>query len=110
MKALEKELGALKSKLASSQGDELPGAGLMGLTRAWIGAGARSVLATRWDIPDEAGKTVMVEFYRALRAHPDRGEAFALEQAQLAALKENDSKPALSNTAIWAAYFLLGRD
>ncbi len=94
----------------SGQGDELPGAGLMGLTRAWIGAGARSVLATRWDIPDEAGKTVMVEFYRALRAHPDRGEAFALEQAQLAALKENDSKPAQSNTAIWAAYFLLGRD
>ena len=33
----------------------------------------------------------MVEFYRALRAHPDRGEAFALEQAQLAALKENGS-------------------
>jgi CHAT domain-containing protein len=94
----------------SSQGDELPGAGLMGLTRAWIGAGARSVLATRWDIPDEAGKTVMIEFYRALRAHPDRGEAFALEQAQLAALKESDSKPARSNTAIWAAYFLLGRD
>ena len=94
----------------SGQGDELPGAGLMGLTRAWIGAGARSVLATRWDIPDEAGKTVMVEFYRALRAHPDRGEAFALEQAQLAALKENYSKPARSNTAVWAAYFLLGRD
>ena len=94
----------------SGQGDELPGAGLMGLTRAWIGAGARSVLATRWDIPDEAGKTVMVEFYSALRAHPDRGEAFALEQAQLAALKENDSKSARSSTAIWAAYFLLGRE
>lgn len=94
----------------SAAGDELPGAGLMGLTRAWIGAGARSVLATRWDIPDEAGKTVMVEFYRAWRAHPHRGAAFALEQAQLSALKENDSKPARSNAAIWAAYFLLGRD
>ncbi len=94
----------------SGQGDELPGAGLMGLTRAWIGAGARSVLATRWDIPDEAGKTVMVEFYRALRAHPESGAAFALKQAQLAALKENDSKPSRSNAAIWAAYFLLGRE
>jgi CHAT domain-containing protein len=94
----------------SGQGDELPGAGLMGLTRAWIGAGARSVLATRWDIPDEAGKTVMVEFYRALRAHPASGAAFALKQAQLAALKENDLQSSRSNTAIWAAYFLLGRE
>jgi len=94
----------------SGQGDELPDAGLMGLTRAWIGAGAASVLATRWDIPDEAGKTVMVEFYRALRAHPERGAAFALEQAQLAALKENDLKTSRSNAAIWAAYFLLGRE
>ena len=49
----------------SGRGNALPGAGLMGLTRAWIGAGARAVLATRWDIPDEAGKTMMVEFYRA---------------------------------------------
>jgi len=28
----------------------------------------------------------------------------------LAALKENDSKPSRSNAAIWAAYFLLGRE
>ena len=94
----------------SAQGDKLPGAGLMGLTRAWIGAGAKSVLATRWDIPDEAGKTVIVEFYRALKAHPERGAAFALRQSQLRALKENDSKPSRSNPAIWAAYFLLGRE
>ncbi|HVV43988.1 MAG TPA: CHAT domain-containing protein, partial [Bryobacteraceae bacterium] len=60
----------------SGQGKTLPGTGLMGLTRAWIGAGARSVLATRWDIPDEAGAAMMVEFYRALRAHPERGAAF----------------------------------
>ncbi len=91
----------------SGQGNALPGAGLMGLTRAWIGAGARAVLATRWDIPDEAGKTMMVEFYRALRAHPEGGSAFALQQAQLALLKENNSR---TNLNIWAAYFLVGRE
>ena len=42
----------------SAQGQALPGAGLMGLTRAWIGAGAKAVLATRWDIPDDAGQAV----------------------------------------------------
>jgi CHAT domain-containing protein len=91
----------------SGQGNALPGAGLMGLTRAWIGAGARAVLATRWDIPDEAGKTMMIEFYRALRAHPEGGSAFALQQAQLALLKENNSR---TNLNIWAAYFLVGRE
>jgi CHAT domain-containing protein len=91
----------------SGQGNALPAAGLMGLTRAWIGAGARAVLATRWDIPDEAGKTMMVEFYRALRAHPEAGSAFALQQAQLALLKENNSP---ANLNIWAAYFLVGRE
>lgn len=90
----------------SGQGEALPGAGLMGLTRAWIGAGARSVLATGWDIPDEAGKNLMVEFYRASRAQPQRGPAFALQQAQLAAIKYSTKNTA----AVWAAYFLLGRE
>jgi CHAT domain-containing protein len=90
----------------SGQGDALPGAGLMGLTRAWIGAGARSVLATSWDIPDEAGKNLMVEFYRAARARPDRGPAFALQQAQMAAIDRNKK----DSVAVWAAYFLLGRE
>ncbi len=91
----------------SGQGDALPGAGLMGLTRAWLGAGAKSVLATRWDIPDEAGQTVMVEFYRALRARPERGAAFALRQAQLRVLRSGDAP---DTAAVWAAYYLLGRE
>jgi len=91
----------------SGQGDALPEAGLMGLTRAWLGAGAKAVLATRWDIPDEAGQTVMVEFYRALRAHPERGSAFALRQAQLRVSGNRDSP---STPAVWAAYYLLGRE
>jgi tetratricopeptide (TPR) repeat protein len=96
----------------SDQGEALPGTGLMGLTRAWIGAGARSVVATRWDIPDEAAATMMVEFYRALRAHPERGPAFALQQAQLKLLRSQASNSGTSgNTAaVWGAYFVLGRE
>ena len=91
----------------SAQGETLPGAGLMGLTRAWIGAGARTVLATEWDIPDEAGKTMMVQFYGALRTHPERGAGFALQQAQLALLRNSDAG---KTPAVWGAYFVLGRD
>ena len=91
----------------SGQGEALPGAGLMGLTRAWIGAGARAVLATRWDIPDEAGARMMVEFYRTFRAYPERGPDFALQQAQLRLLK---NRQAGNTVAVWGAYFVLGRE
>jgi CHAT domain-containing protein len=91
----------------SGQGETLPGAGLMGLTRAWIGAGARFVLATQWDIPDEAGAKIMTGFYRSLRAHPERGPAFALQQAQSEFLKTH---PAESTAVVWGAYFVLGRE
>jgi CHAT domain-containing protein len=95
----------------SGQGEALPGAGLMGLTRAWIGAGARSVLATRWDIPDEAGAEMMVEFYRAFREDPERGPAFALQQAQLRFSKNRIWNPRPgSSPAVWGAYFVLGRE
>jgi CHAT domain-containing protein len=92
----------------SAAGETLPGTGLMGLTRAWIAAGARSVVATRWDIPDDAGAALMVEFYRALRARPGDGPAYALQQAQRKLLRE---QPAGNpNPSVWGAYFVLGRE
>jgi len=90
----------------SGQGEALPGSGLMGLTRAWIGAGARAVLSTRWDVPDESAQSLLVNFYRALRRGPRGSPAAALREAQLAALRSGgpDSRPLR-----WAGYFLLSR-
>jgi CHAT domain-containing protein/tetratricopeptide (TPR) repeat protein len=90
----------------SGQGETLPGSGPMGLTRAWIAAGARAVVATRWDVPDETAQSLMVNFYRALR-QPDGGRpALALRDAQLQALRGGgpDAQPSR-----WAGYFLLSR-
>ena len=72
----------------------------MGLTRAWIGAGAKAVLATKWDVPDEAAESLMVRFYSALRASPERGAAYALREAQLEALS-SEGEP----FGRWAGYF-----
>jgi tetratricopeptide (TPR) repeat protein len=85
----------------SAQGESLPGAGLMGLTRAWVGAGAKAVVATAWDVPDGAAETIMTDFYRALRASPDRGVSVALRQAQRNSLRRGET--------YWAAYSLLSR-
>ena len=91
----------------SAQGKALPSGGLMGLTRAWIGAGAGSVLATRWDIPDDAGRAFMAEFYRNLRAHNEDGPASALRRTQIGFLETGGP---LSGADIWGAYFLLGKN
>ncbi|HVW86407.1 MAG TPA: CHAT domain-containing protein [Bryobacteraceae bacterium] len=89
----------------SAEGRALPAAGLMGLTRAWIGAGAHAVMATGWDVPDDAAEGLMVEFYRALRADPGAGPAAALRAAQLSAIGSRST----TNPAYWAGYFLLSR-
>ena len=88
----------------SAQGRPLPAAGLMGLTRAWIGAGAHAVLATLWDIPDNA-QSALPAFYHHLRANEATGPAAALRAAQLDMLKGNPQAP----PAEWAGYFLLTR-
>jgi CHAT domain-containing protein len=88
----------------SAQGSALPAAGLMGLTRAWIGAGAHAVLATLWDIPDDA-QSALPAFYRRLREHEELGPAAALRAAQLDVLAANPN----GSPAAWAGYFLLAR-
>jgi CHAT domain-containing protein/tetratricopeptide (TPR) repeat protein len=88
----------------SAQGSALPAAGLMGLTRAWIGAGAHAVIATLWDIPDDA-QSALPAFYRHLREHEDLGPAAALRAAQLDVLTANPN----GSPAAWAGYFLLAR-
>jgi CHAT domain-containing protein len=89
----------------SGQSEALPGSGLLGLTRAWIGAGAGAVLATQWDVPDTQARSFMVTFYRALRTTANLDPADALREAQLQSLGLNGDN-AVQN---WAGYFLISR-
>jgi tetratricopeptide (TPR) repeat protein len=90
----------------SAQGEALPSAGLMGLTRAWIGAGALSVMATQWDVPDGDSQVLLSGFYRALKASPEGGAAAALRNAQIAAIHLPGGR---QQPHRWAGYFLLSR-
>lgn len=45
----------------------MTGDGVIGFTRAFLYAGASSVIATAWDVPDVAGYEVMRRFYRSRR-------------------------------------------
>lgn len=74
--------------------------GVIGLSRAWMAAGAPSVVVSLWAIPDEPTRDLMVEFYRRLTA--GSGKAEALRTAMLSTRAKHP------NPASWAAFVLLG--
>lgn len=94
----------------SGQGRVLAGAGLLGLTRAWLSGGAKAVIATHWAMIDERGELWPV-FYRALRAHRRRlsgpGCAAALQLAQKELIAKGGPR---SNPSYWARYFAVGKE
>jgi len=59
------------------------GEGIIGLTRAFQYAGARSVLASLWRVEDEATAELMERFYRHLRSGKAKDEALRAAQLEL---------------------------
>lgn len=94
---------------SSGRAEALPGAGLFGLTRAWLAAGAGSVVATLWPAADDSGAFFEV-FYRDYLRGLDSGRsspATALRSAQLAALRSGTWR---AHPRYWAAYFAMGKE
>ena len=78
--------------------------GVVGLTRAFLAAGARSVLATLWAVDDEATFYFMKSFYQHLKS----GESASASLQQ--AMKEMRKKPEWSHPYYWAPFFIVGDD
>ncbi|MEM8930715.1 MAG: CHAT domain-containing protein [Acidobacteriota bacterium] len=70
----------------SAVGESMAGEGLQSLSQAFQLVGARSVVASRWSVHDHATATLMVRFYRHLRAGRSKDEA--LRQAQLELIRD----------------------
>lgn len=89
------------SACESGRGVVAAGDEQIGLPRAFLYAGARSVLHSLWRIDDRATQVLMERFYAELRAGQGRGAS--LRSAQLAALRSTDAHPFW-----WAALVLVG--
>jgi tetratricopeptide (TPR) repeat protein len=72
---------------------------LVGLMRAVLGAGARTLVASLWPADDLATRHVVDAFYTRLR---DSGPAVALREAQLAQLERT------SHPYYWAPFVVIG--
>jgi CHAT domain-containing protein len=82
------------------------GAGLLGLTRAWLTAGAHSVAGSRWDTPDENG-ALFAALYRQLRMQPTPDPASALASAQREMIRSGSWR---ARPRYWGAYFMVGNE
>ncbi|MCP4661409.1 MAG: CHAT domain-containing protein, partial [bacterium] len=74
------------SACQSALGEERGGDGLLGLTRAFQYAGARSVVASLWQVSDRVTPELMVRFYRHLRSGKPKDQA--LQAAQIELIRE----------------------
>ena len=83
---------------------EIKAEGVVGIARAFMGAGARAVLVSLWAIDDEATLEFMRSFYHHLVKGRSAGES--LNQA-MKDLRESDE---YSDMKYWAPFVLIGDD
>ncbi len=84
-------------------GKEINGEGLVGITRGFMYAGARRVLASLWNTDDAASAEFMARFYKAMQQER-LSPAAALRQAQIETWKQ---KP-WADPYYWAGFQLQG--
>ena len=83
---------------------EVKAEGVVGMARAFLCAGARSVLVSLWAIDDEATLLVMRSFYQRLA--DGNSASVALRQA-MKSLRESEQ---FSAVKYWAPFVLIGDD
>lgn len=82
-----------------TEGDEI-----IGLTRAFIYAGAPSIMASLWAVDDQSTALIMQRFYEYLKENKYNNKAKALKEAQKSLLKH----PKFHHPYYWAAFELFG--
>ena len=81
------------------------GEGLIGLTRAFMYAGAPSVLASLWSVGNPTTK-LMTSLYQNMTAGKTKAEA--LRQAQIKILHSRDAAMSYAHPFFWAPFVLVG--
>jgi CHAT domain-containing protein/tetratricopeptide (TPR) repeat protein len=99
----------MMSGCRSGKAEAKPGEGLMGLTRAWLLAGAQAVAGTHWPIPDDP--RLVESFYRHWQSTPAGSSSIragrALRSAQVEMIRSASFR---DRPRYWASYFLVGKN
>ncbi|MCM3875582.1 MAG: CHAT domain-containing protein, partial [Thermoanaerobaculia bacterium] len=90
------------SACRTAHGRLLGGEGVQSLAQAFLSAGARTVVASLWNVPDESTASFMAAFYEALSRGRTKGQA--LREAKLEFLRSSR----WSAPRHWAPFVLIG--
>jgi CHAT domain-containing protein len=91
------------SACSTGLGKEVIGEGTIGLPRAFLYAGAASVLVSLWQVDDESTEKLMVAFYKHLLAGSQKADALRLAKLELVRTQP------YSFPYYWAPFVLVGR-
>jgi CHAT domain-containing protein len=94
------------SACESGLGDLSAGQGVWGIRRAFINAGAHSVLTSLFKVPDDATRELMTSFYESLFTTSDRRSA--LSEAQRQHIAKRRSQHQAAHPFFWASFVLVG--
>jgi CHAT domain-containing protein len=84
---------------------QVSGEGVVGISRSFLVAGARSVLVSLWSISDEATVALMTSFYREYMGAGDKTRALQTAMKQL-----RSSAPELEHPRYWAPFIVIGAE
>lgn len=86
------------SACETARGVLVRGEGLQGMVRAWLFAGAESVIASLWEVDDESTARLMEELYRQLLT------GASIREALVAAKRMLMDDPRWKHPSYWAAF------
>ena len=87
------------SACRTGEGEIIPGEGVVGLSWAFLRAGAPGVAASLWSVEDESTTELMVGFHRELKSGADPVAALARAQRAVSASRRHP--------AYWAPFVVI---
>ncbi len=101
---------AILSACSTHGGQLKKGEGIIGMTRAFLYAGADSVLVSLWPVSDESTSRFMVDFCKNLKQGLPKNKALQKARINMIRYARNENYSHLAKPFFWAPFVLVGEE